>query len=191
MSPCRGVLQPEDMSLGPTCHCPWQFLQQKLHRHHPLPIGLNEDINTNDTSTPPPGSIIQAHARQLNHQISSFLSSCPLYFDNGKTCTLVLLRNDGEDKKGSGFAWAGFGQQDRTNLWQWSRLHSDSDWDVQVLHGKLMKSSFKRIWPHEYTYSELGAVVIFVQNGFQSMVLCHSIFAQWAVYSVEPTWGAS
>jgi len=29
---------------------------------------------------------------------------------------LVVLRNDGEDKKGKGFAWAGYGQQDVTNL---------------------------------------------------------------------------
>jgi transposase InsO family protein len=86
----------------------------------------DEDINTNDTSTPqatpsaatspPLGPITRARARQLNHQVSSFLSSCPLYLDNGNTCTLVLLRNDGEDKKERGFAWAGFGQHDNTIL---------------------------------------------------------------------------
>jgi len=77
----------------------------------------DEDINTNDTSTPalpPLGPITRARARQLNHQVSSFLTSCPLYLYNGNTRTLVLLRNDGEDKKGSGFAWTGFGQQDNT-----------------------------------------------------------------------------
>ena len=79
----------------------------------------DEDINTNDTSTPalpPLGPITRARARQLNHQVSSFLTSCPLYLYNGNTRTLVLLRDDGEDKKGSGFAWTGFGQQDSTNL---------------------------------------------------------------------------
>ena len=79
----------------------------------------DEDINTNDTSTPTPaplGPITHARARQLNHQVSSFLTSCPLYLDNGNARTLVLLRNDGEDKKGNGFAWAGFGQHDSTNL---------------------------------------------------------------------------
>ena len=79
----------------------------------------DEDINTNDTSTPAPpplGPITRARARQLNHQVSSFLISCPLYLYNGNTRTLVLLRDDGEDKKGSGFAWTGFGQQDSTNL---------------------------------------------------------------------------
>ena len=79
----------------------------------------DEDINTNDTSTPAPPPLVpitRARARQLNHQVSSFLTSCPLYLDNGNVRTLVLLRNDGEDKKGSGFAWAGFGQHDSTNL---------------------------------------------------------------------------
>jgi len=86
----------------------------------------DEDINTNDTSTPPPtpaaatspplGPITRARARQLSHQVSSLLTSCPLYLDNGNARTLVLLRNDGEDKKGSGFEWTGFGQQDSTNL---------------------------------------------------------------------------
>ena len=77
----------------------------------------DEDINTNDTSTPalpPLGPITRARARQLNHQVSSFLISCPLYLYNGNTRTLVLLRDDGEDKKGSGFAWTGFGRQDNT-----------------------------------------------------------------------------
>ena len=80
----------------------------------------DEDITANDTSTPSPpviaGPITCARARQLNHQVSSLLSSCSSYLDCGDPCTLVLLRNDGEDKKGSGFAWAGFGQQDNTNL---------------------------------------------------------------------------
>ena len=79
----------------------------------------DDDINTIVTSTPTPpplGPITRARARQLNHQVSSFLTSCPLYLDNGNTRTLVLFRTDGEDKKGSGLAWTGFGQQDSTNL---------------------------------------------------------------------------
>ena len=76
----------------------------------------DEDINTRDTSTRTPaptsptplGSISHARARQLNNKISSFFSSCPLYLDNGNACTLVWLRNDGEDKKGRGFAWTRF-----------------------------------------------------------------------------------
>ena len=86
----------------------------------------DEDINTNDTSTPPPtpaavtspplGPITRARARQPNHQVNSFLNSCPLYLENGNMRTLVLLRCDGEDKKGRAFAWAGFEEQDSANL---------------------------------------------------------------------------
>jgi hypothetical protein len=79
----------------------------------------DEDINTTPTPTPSPaplGPITRARARQLNHQVSSFLNSCPSYLDNGDVCTLVLLRNDGEDQKGRGLAPVGFGLQDSTNL---------------------------------------------------------------------------
>jgi hypothetical protein len=80
---------------------------------------VDEDINTTPTPTPSPaplGPITRARARQLNHQVSSFLNSCPSYLDNGDTCTLVLLRNDGEDQKRRGLAPAGFGLQDSINL---------------------------------------------------------------------------
>ena len=61
----------------------------------------DEDINTNDTSTPTPAPLGPI-ARQLNHQVSSFLTSCSPDLDNGDTCTLVLLRNNGVDQKGRG-----------------------------------------------------------------------------------------
>ena len=70
----------------------------------------DEDINTDHTSTPststptPTGPISRARARKLNHQVSSFLSSCPSCLDLGDTCTLVLIRNQGEDRKGKGLA---------------------------------------------------------------------------------------
>jgi hypothetical protein len=75
----------------------------------------------NDTSTPTPvststttlGPITRARARRLTHQVSSLLSSGSSYLDNGDTCTLVLLRNNGLDQKGRGVAQAGFGLQDR------------------------------------------------------------------------------
>ena len=80
----------------------------------------DEDINTNDTSTPTQvpvsGPITHARALQLNHQGSSLLSSCPSYLDHGDVCTLVLVRNHGEDRKGQGFAEAEFGLQDSSNL---------------------------------------------------------------------------
>ena len=73
----------------------------------------DDDINTNDTSTPTQvpvsGPITRARARQLNHQVSSLLSSCPSYLYHRDACTLVLVRNQGEDRKGKGFAQAGFG----------------------------------------------------------------------------------
>jgi hypothetical protein len=80
-------------------------------------LGYDEDIATNDTSTPTPvstlttplGPITHARACQLTHQVSSLLSSGSSYLDNGDTCTLVLLRNNGLDQKGRGIAQAGFG----------------------------------------------------------------------------------
>ena len=78
----------------------------------------DEDINTNDTSTPtrvPVGPITRARARHINHQVSSLLSSCPSYLDHGDACTLVLVRNQGEDRKGQGFTEAEFGLQDSSN----------------------------------------------------------------------------
>ena len=72
----------------------------------------DEDINTNDTSTPTQvpvsGPITRARARQLNHQVSSLLSSCLSYLDHRDACTLVLVRKQGEDRKGKGFAQARF-----------------------------------------------------------------------------------
>jgi len=80
----------------------------------------DEDINTSDTSTPPPkqisGPLTRARARQLNNQVTSFLASCPSYLDNGNTCSLLLLRNDGQDRNIDGFARARFGVQNSTNL---------------------------------------------------------------------------
>ena len=85
-----------------------------------IKILIDEDINTNDTSTPTQvpisGPITHARARQLNHQVSSLLSSCSSYLDHGDACTLVLVRNQGEDRKGKGFVQARFGLQDNSNL---------------------------------------------------------------------------
>jgi hypothetical protein len=59
------------------------------------------DINTSDTSTPLhnqiSGLITQARARQLNNQVSSFLASNSSYLDNGNMCSVLLLRNDGQE----------------------------------------------------------------------------------------------
>jgi len=81
----------------------------------------DEDINTGDASTLPTpvpiaGPLTRARAGQLNHQVSSFLSSCPSCLDLGNTCTMVFIRNQGEDRKGEGLTLAGFGLQQSANL---------------------------------------------------------------------------
>ena len=85
----------------------------------------DEDIHTTDTSMPiqvpisspiTSGPITRARAHQLNHQVITLLNACPSYLDHGDPCTLVLLRNEGEDRKGKGFEHAGFGLQKNTNL---------------------------------------------------------------------------
>jgi hypothetical protein len=59
------------------------------------------DINTSDTSTPIhnqiSGPITRARARQLNNMVSSFLASYSFYLDNGNVCSILLLRNDGQE----------------------------------------------------------------------------------------------
>jgi hypothetical protein len=77
------------------------------------PFKVLEKVNETNSTL---GPMTRARARQLNHQVSSFLTSCPLDLDNGDTCALVLLRNDGEDQKGRQIVRAGFGLQDSNNL---------------------------------------------------------------------------
>jgi hypothetical protein len=98
----------------------------------------DEDITTNDTSKPTPastsltplGPITRARAHRLTHQVSSLLSSGASYLDNGDTCTLVLLRNNGWDQKGRGIAQAGLGLP-------YSIL------GIQVLCGNIINSTFQ------------------------------------------------
>jgi hypothetical protein len=71
------------------------------------------DINTSDTSTPTHNQIsglsTQAHARQLNNQVSLFLASYSSYLDNGNMRSVLLLRNDRQERNGVAFAPAAFG----------------------------------------------------------------------------------
>jgi hypothetical protein len=75
--------------------------------------GCDVDINIGDTSTPThnqiSGPITRARARQLNNQVSSFLASYSSYLDNGNVCSVLLLRNDGQEGNRVGFARATFG----------------------------------------------------------------------------------
>jgi ribosomal protein S17E len=78
------------------------------------------DINTSDKSTPThnqiSGPITRARARQLNNQVSSFLASYSSYLDNGNVCSLLLLRNDGQEGNGVAFAPVTFRFQNSNSL---------------------------------------------------------------------------
>jgi hypothetical protein len=53
-----------------------------------------------------------------------------------------------------------FGLQNSTKLRRSPRLHTDSDWDVIALFGKLIKSIFQWIWTHGYILSDASAIVV-------------------------------
>jgi hypothetical protein len=78
------------------------------------------DINTSDTSTPTQnqisGPITWARACQLDNQVSSFLASYSSYLDNGNMCSVLLLRNDGQEQNGVAFTSAAFGFQNSSSL---------------------------------------------------------------------------
>jgi hypothetical protein len=65
------------------------------------------DINTSDTSTPThnqiSGPITRARVHQINNQVSSFLASYSSYLDNGYMCSVLLFRNDGQERNGVAF----------------------------------------------------------------------------------------
>jgi hypothetical protein len=44
------------------------------------------------------GPITQARAHQLSNQVSSFLASYSSYLDNGNVYSVLLLRNDGQER---------------------------------------------------------------------------------------------
>jgi hypothetical protein len=83
-------------------------------------IQSDVDINTSDTSTPThnqiSGPITRAHARQLNNQVSSFIASYSSYLDNRNMCSILLLRNDGQERNRVAFAPTAFGFQNSTSL---------------------------------------------------------------------------
>ena len=67
----------------------------------------------------------------------------------------------------------------------------DSKWDVPILGGKLMKSTFQWVQPHIYAAYESGAVLVFVPTSFSVLVLRHPILDQWPRYKVESIRDAS
>jgi hypothetical protein len=66
------------------------------------PQPADVDINTSDTSTPThnqiSGPITRAHVHQLNNQVSSFLAYYLSYLDNGNLYSILLLRNNGQER---------------------------------------------------------------------------------------------
>jgi hypothetical protein len=71
------------------------------------------DINTSDTSITTHNQIsvpiTWADARQLNNQVSSFLASYSSYLDNGNVCSVLLLRNNGQEGNRVAFVPVTFG----------------------------------------------------------------------------------
>jgi hypothetical protein len=63
-----------------------------------------------------------------------------------------------------------FRLQESTYLQQLSQLHKDSNLDVLLLHGKITKSSLKRIQPHVDTLSESVTITDFIQRCILSTV---------------------
>ena len=86
---------------------------------------------------------------------------------------------------------AGLGLQKSIDLWWTPRSHTDLDWAVQVLYGKIIKSTFQRIQPHVHIFSESVTIVYFIPRCFLSTMVHHLILAQWVVYKVESIMDAS
>jgi hypothetical protein len=135
-------------------------------------IFCDVDINTNDTSTPTHnqiyGPITRARVRQLNNQVSSFLASYSSYLDNGNMCSVLLLRNDGQEQNGVAFVSATFGFQNSSSLWWLPRPRTDLDSGVQILFGKILEFNFICIKPQVHIMSEPATIVILVQRPFSA-----------------------
>jgi hypothetical protein len=63
-----------------------------------------------------------------------------------------------------------FGQQENTYLQQLSRLHMDSNLDLLLPHGKIIKSTLRRIQPHVDTLSESVTITDFIHRCILSTV---------------------
>jgi hypothetical protein len=63
-----------------------------------------------------------------------------------------------------------FGLQESTQLQQLSRLHMNSNLGLLLLHGKIIKSTLRRIQPHVDNLSESVTITDFIQRCILSMV---------------------
>jgi hypothetical protein len=129
-------------------------------------------ILISDTTTPTynqiSGLITRAHAHQLNNQVSSFLASYSSYLYKGNVCSILLLRNNGQEGNGVAFTPATFGFQNSSNLWQPPGPRMDLNSGVQILSRKLLESTFICIKLEVHIISEPTAIVILVHRPFSS-----------------------
>jgi hypothetical protein len=117
---------PVDFGVSPTFNIadlkPYLGEEDELKsRMTPMQEGEDDvDINTSNTFTPThnqiSGPITQACAHQLNNQVSSFLASYSSYIDNGNVCSILLLRNDRQERNGVAFTLATLGFQNSSSL---------------------------------------------------------------------------
>jgi hypothetical protein len=63
-----------------------------------------------------------------------------------------------------------FRLQENTYLQQLSQLHMDSNLGLLLLHGKIIKSTLRRIQPHVDTLSESATITDFIQRCIMSTV---------------------
>jgi hypothetical protein len=95
------------------------------------------------------GPITRARACQLNNQVSLFLASYSSYLDNGNMCSVLLLRNDGQERNGVAFAPVTFGFQNSStcdgcpdHVWTWiqaCKYFLESSWSL-LSHASNLKS---------------------------------------------------
>jgi hypothetical protein len=126
------------------------------------------DINTSDTSTPTHNQISGLITRARAHQLNNLASSFQAYIDNGNVCSVLLLRNDGQERNGVAFASATLRFQNSSRLWRLPRPRMDLDSGMQILSGKLLESTFICIKPQVHVMSEPAAIIILVQRPFSA-----------------------
>jgi hypothetical protein len=112
--------------------------------------------------------ITRARARQLNNQVSLFLASYSSYLDNENVCSILLLRNDGQEGNGVAFAPVTFGLQNSSSLWWLPRPRIDLDSGMQILSRKVLEPIFICIIPQVHIMLEPATIVILVQRHFSA-----------------------
>jgi hypothetical protein len=75
-----------------------------------------------------------------------------------------------------------FGLQNSPKLRRSPRLHTDSDWDIIALFGKLIKSIFQWMWTHGYILSDASTIIVSTPGPFLPLVLRHPILGRWSMY---------